>query len=52
LLLHIKFIGAPAIDWIGGYKLENMNERREQYIAALCAADKHDFSKLLEFVGT
>ena len=46
-----KLIGAPAIDWAGGYQLENMNERRDQYIAALRAADKHDFSKLLEFVG-
>ncbi len=47
-----KLMGEPAIDWAGGYKLENMNERRDQYIAALRAADKHDFSKLLEFVGT
>ncbi len=47
-----KFMDAPAIDWAGGYKLENMSERRDQYIAALRAADKHDFSKLLEFVGT
>jgi len=28
-----------------------MSERRDQYIAALRAADKHDFSKLFEFVG-
>ena len=47
-----KLMDAPAIDWAGGYKLENMSERRDQYIAALRAADKHDFSKLLEFVGT
>ncbi len=47
-----KLMDAPAIDWAGGYKLENMSERRNQYIAALRAADKHDFSKLLEFVGT
>ncbi len=46
-----KLMDEPAIDWAGGYKLENMNERRDQYIAALRAADKHDFSKLLEFVG-
>jgi len=46
-----KFMDAPAIDWAGGYKLENMSERRDQYIAALRAADKHDFSKLFEFVG-
>jgi len=47
-----KLMDAPAIDWAGGYKLENMNERRDQYIAALSAADKHDFTKLFEFVGT
>lgn len=46
-----KLMGEPAIDWAGGYKLERMNERRDQYIAALRAADKHDFTKLLEFVG-
>jgi len=46
-----KLMGEPAIDWAGGYKLESMNERREQYIAALRAADKHDFSKLFDFVG-
>ena len=46
-----KIMDAPAIDWAGGYKLEAMNARRDQYIAALRAAGKHDFSKLLEFVG-
>ena len=47
-----KLMDAPAIDWAGGYKLENMSKRRDQYIVALRAADKHDFSQLLEFVGT
>ncbi|MCU7846925.1 MAG: mobile mystery protein B [Candidatus Thiodiazotropha sp. (ex Lucinoma kastoroae)] len=46
-----KLMGEPAIDWAGGYKLEAMNVRRDQYIAALRYADKHDFSKLLGFVG-
>jgi len=46
-----KLMDAPAIDWAGGYKLEAMNERRNLYIAALRAADKQDFIKLLEFVG-
>lgn len=46
-----KLMGAPAIDWAGGYKLEAMNERRDQYIAALRAADKHDFTQLFAFVG-
>jgi Fic-DOC domain mobile mystery protein B len=46
-----KLLDEPAIDWAGGYRLESMNERRNQYIAALRAADGHDFSKLLKFVG-
>jgi len=46
-----KLMDSPAIDWAGGYKSEAMNERRDQYIAALRAADKHDFDKLFEFVG-
>ncbi len=46
-----KLLNEAAIDWAGGYRLEAMNERREQYIAALRAADGHDFSDLLEFVG-
>ena len=46
-----KVMGEPAIDWAGDYKSENMNERRDQYIAAQRAADRHDFTKLLEFVG-
>jgi hypothetical protein len=28
-----------------------MNERRNEYIAALRAADGHEFSPLLKFVG-
>lgn len=46
-----KLFNEPAIDWAGGYRLEAMNERRDQYIAALRAADGHDISALLEFVG-
>ncbi len=46
-----NYLDEPAIDWAGGYKLEAMNERRDQYINALRAADGHDFSQLLEFVG-
>lgn len=44
-------LNAPAIDWAGGYRLEAMNERRNEYIAALRAADGHDVSALLKFVG-
>ena len=46
-----KILNEPAIDWAGGYRLETMNERRDQYIAALRDADEHDISALLEFVG-
>jgi len=46
-----KLLGENVIDWAGGYRLEAMNERRDQYISALRAADGHDFSQLLEFVG-
>ena len=46
-----KLLNEPAIDWAGGYRLETMNERRNQYIAALRSADGHDISALLEFVG-
>lgn len=46
-----KLLNEPAIDWAGGYRLEAMNERRDQYISALRAADGHDMSALLEFVG-
>jgi Fic-DOC domain mobile mystery protein B len=49
--LLTKIFNEPAIDWAGGYKLEAMNERRNQYIAALRAADGHEFSALLAFVG-
>lgn len=46
-----KLLNEPAVDWAGGCRLEAMNERRDQYIAALRAADGHDISALLEFVG-
>lgn len=46
-----KLLDEPEIDWAGGYKLENMNERRDQYISALKAADGHDYSELFKFVG-
>ncbi len=46
-----KLLDETAIDWAGGYSLEGMNDRRNEYITALRAADRHDFSKLLSFVG-
>jgi Fic-DOC domain mobile mystery protein B len=49
--LLTKLMGEPGIDWAGGFRLENMNERRDQYIAALRAADGRDYADLLDFVG-
>lgn len=49
--LLTKLMDEPAIDWAGDQKSESMNKRRSQYIAALRAADRHDFSYLLNFVG-
>ena len=46
-----KLLDEPAIDWAGNYRLEAMNERRNEYIAALRAADGYEFSPLLKFVG-
>jgi Fic-DOC domain mobile mystery protein B len=46
-----KLLREPAIDWSAGHTLETMSERRVQYIAALRAADGHDYSALLRFVG-
>ncbi len=45
-----KLMNEPAIDWAGGHRLETMNERRSEYIAALKAADKGDLTDLLNFV--
>ncbi len=45
-----KLMNEPAIDWAGGHRLETMNERRVEYIAALKAADKGDLTNLLNFV--
>lgn len=49
--LLTKRMSEPEIDWAGGCKLEHMNERRDQYIAALRSADGHDYTGLLDFVG-
>jgi hypothetical protein len=46
-----ELMDGPAIDWTGDYKLEQMNKCRDQYISALRAADGHDLSALLKFVG-
>jgi len=46
-----KIMNVAAIDWSGGYRLDAMNQRRQQYIGALKAADRYDFDQLLKFVG-
>lgn len=40
-----------AIDWQGGYDLQEMNDRRADYIDALRAADSGDYGPLLDFVS-
>ncbi len=49
-LLEDVFDAGP-IDWGGGYELQHMNDRRQQYIAALRAADAGDYALLFQFVG-
>jgi Fic-DOC domain mobile mystery protein B len=41
----------PPIAWASGYDLQADNERRNDYIAALRAADGYEFGPLLVFVG-
>ena len=46
-----KLLNVDEIDWAGGHRLEDMNDRRIAYIAALREADRGDYAALLEFVG-
>jgi Fic-DOC domain mobile mystery protein B len=41
----------PPVEWANGFELQADSERRKEYIAALRAADAHDFGQLLIFVG-
>lgn len=41
----------PPIDWAAGQDLMQENKRRDDYIAALRAADAHNYDPLLKFVG-
>jgi Fic-DOC domain mobile mystery protein B len=43
--------GEPPIDWAAGQDLLHSNRRRDQYIAALRAADAGGYTLLLAFVG-
>jgi len=46
-----KIYGVAPIDWSGGYDLQKMNDRRQDYISALRAADAGKYELLFEFVG-
>lgn len=48
ILTHV--LGQPRIDWAGGQDLQRSSDRRTQYIEALRAADRGDFTALLDFV--
>lgn len=49
--LLTKMYGHDPIDWAGGCDLQAMNERRQQYIAALRAADAGNYEPLLYFTA-
>jgi len=49
-VLEMLYAEEP-IDWEGGYDLQEMNGRRNQYIQALRAADGGDYEPLFDFVG-
>jgi Fic-DOC domain mobile mystery protein B len=46
-----KVYGTDWIDWSGGYDLQQMNVRRNQYINALRAADAGNYDPLFDFAG-
>lgn len=47
--LMVKIFGLHEIDWLQGADLQSFTSRRQLYIAALKAADQHDYSLLLKF---
>lgn len=47
--LMVKIFGLHEIDWLQGADLQSVTSRRQLYIAALKAADQHDYSLLLKF---
>ncbi len=49
--LLMKVLKRDPIDWTAGYDLQEMNERREQYILALRAADAGDIEPLMHFIS-
>lgn len=46
--LLLRRLGEPPLSW-GGGSLTDIGELRRQYIAALRAADVHDYAALIEF---
>lgn len=49
--LLLRSLGQPRFTWGRQQELTNNSKIRTQYIAALRAADRHDYSHLLEFVS-
>jgi len=47
--LLLKSMGRERFSW-GGKNLVDLSETRKRYVAALQAADRHDFGPLLDFV--
>jgi Fic-DOC domain mobile mystery protein B len=50
-LLTSRVLDAGAIDWAAGYDLQQFSDRRSEYIAALRAADGHDYGPLFSFAN-
>ena len=46
-----KLFNEPPIDWAGGHDLQEISERRKDYIRALQAADNENYKLLFEFAG-
>ncbi len=46
------YFDRPPIDWAAGHDLLRSNARRDEYIAALRAADKGEFDPILAFVDS
>lgn len=46
-----EYFGHPPVDWAAGHDLTKTNQRRDEYIAALRAADSGNYNPSLIFVG-
>lgn len=47
----LRFDSARMIDWSQGGTLQSAGENRRRYIAALRAADQHDYAPLIDFIS-